>query len=189
MVWITLVALLFFRTKLKTPTCQSIQTDTTHLEPMNVKMDDNGRAASGTSVSQTSGVATARKRVPTACPPAAKQKASKPPQPANKLPNKKQPAAPAAGFPSAPSGASKTLGDGSARKANVQQPKQPASKTSSVDNLSARATVKKAPGERASGPKTSGKTATEKEVQQKPPKVTTQPTGMLLPVFQHAWSN
>ncbi|XP_039202467.1 uro-adherence factor A-like isoform X1 [Crotalus tigris] len=148
---------------------------------MNVKMDDNGRAASGTSVLQTSGVATARKRVPTACPSAAKQKASKPPQPANKLPNKKQPAALAAGSPSVPSGASKTLGDGSARKANVQQPKQPASKSSSVDNLSARATVKKATGDRASGLKTSGKTATEKEAQQKPPKVTTQPIASKAP--------
>ncbi|XP_013916540.1 PREDICTED: uncharacterized protein LOC106544712 isoform X1 [Thamnophis sirtalis] len=59
----------------------------------------------------------------------------------------------------------------------MQQPKQPASKTSSnVDNLSARATMKKTTGDKASGLKTSEKTAAEKEVQRKPPKVTTQPT-------------
>lgn len=169
---------------MKTATCQAIQTHTTRLEPVNVKMDDGGRAASGASVSQASGMATARKNVPTACPPAAKQKASKPPQPPNKVPNKKQPAAPVAASPSVPSGASRTtLGNGPARKANMQQPKQPASKTSNVDNLSARATMKKATGDKASGLKTSEKMATEKEVQQKPPKVTTQPIGMLCPFF------
>ncbi|XP_058025649.1 uncharacterized protein LOC131191479 isoform X2 [Ahaetulla prasina] len=143
-------------------------------------MDDGGRAASGASVSQTSGVATARKGVPTACPPATKQKASKSSHPPNKVPNKKQPTAPVAGS-SIPSGASRTLGNGPARKANMQQPKQPASKTSNVDNLSARATMKKATGDKAGGPKTSEKTATEKEVQQKPPKVTTQPIASKAP--------
>ncbi|XP_026552054.1 titin-like [Pseudonaja textilis] len=143
-------------------------------------MDDGGRAASGTSVPQTSGGATARKSVPTACPPAAKQKASKPPQPANKVPNKKQPAASAAAS-SVPSGASRTLGNGTAWKANMPQPKQPASKTSNVDNLSARATMKKATGVKTSGLKTSEKRATEKEVQQKPPKVTTPPIASKAP--------
>uniref|UniRef100_A0A8C5SLS9 Uncharacterized protein n=1 Tax=Laticauda laticaudata TaxID=8630 RepID=A0A8C5SLS9_LATLA len=144
-------------------------------------MDEGGRAASGTSVLQTSGGATARKSVPTACPPAAKQKASKPPQPANKVPNKKQPAASAAASPSVPNGASRTLGNGTAWRAKMQQPKQPASKTGNVDNLSARATMKKATGDKTSGLKTSEKRATEKEVQQKPPKVTAQPIASKTP--------
>ncbi|KAM6475555.1 proline-rich protein 36 isoform 1-T6 [Liasis olivaceus] len=137
-------------------------------------MDDGGKAASGASVSQANGVVTARKRVPTA----SKQKAVKASQPANKVPNRKQPAAPAARPPSAPCGASRTLGDGTAGRTNVLQPKQSAPKTSSAANLSARATAKKGTGDWPSGPKTSEKMALEKEMQQKPTKVTPQPIAL-----------
>ncbi|XP_070595676.1 proline-rich protein 36 [Erythrolamprus reginae] len=141
-------------------------------------MDDGGRATSRASVPQTSGVAAVRKRVPTACTLPAKQKASKAPQPPKKVPNKKQPTAPVAG---SSCGASKTLGNGPSRKANMQQPKELASKPSKVDNLSARVTMKKETGDKASGPKTSEKSAREKETPQKPPKVTTQPIASKAP--------
>ncbi|XP_063148581.1 proline-rich protein 36 [Candoia aspera] len=142
-------------------------------------MDDGGRAASGASVSQANGVVTARKRVPAACPPTPKQKASKTSQPANKVPNRKQPAVPATCPPSVPCGASRTLGDGTARKSDGLQPKQPAPKTSSVATSSARVTVKKGEGDCwPSGLKTSEKVALEKEVHQKPTKVTTQPIAL-----------
>ncbi|XP_070587162.1 uncharacterized protein [Erythrolamprus reginae] len=123
-------------------------------------MDDGGRATSRASIPQMSGVAAVRKRVPTTCTLPAKQKASKLPQPSKKVPNKKQPAAPVAG---SSCGASKTLGNGPSRKANMQQPKQPESKPTKVDNLSARVTMKKETGQASIAPSTKPSRAEQTE--------------------------
>ncbi|XP_062977602.1 proline-rich protein 36-like [Elgaria multicarinata webbii] len=128
-------------------------------------MEDRA-AASRDPASQANGVTTASAE--------AKQKSGKKPQPG--APGKKQPAAAAPRLPTAPCSAPKTLSNGTARKANVLQPRQPVSKASGATNASGRGTMKKAVGDRPSSSKSLEKIGLDKEGQRNPTKVTTQST-------------
>ncbi|XP_072846421.2 proline-rich protein 36 isoform X1 [Pogona vitticeps] len=146
-------------------------------------MDGTIAASGGPAALQSNGMVTSKRGgTPIACPPAAKQKSSKNPQLTAQPPGRKQPTGLASRPPTVPTGAARVLNNGTARKANVLQPKQPVPKpsaaaTAATSNSSAsRMTVKKGVGDRPSGLKTSEKLSQETEVQQKTTKGTTQST-------------
>nr|XP_060620878.1 proline-rich protein 36 [Anolis sagrei ordinatus] len=134
-------------------------------------MDDQS-AAGGDPAPQVNGVATTKEGAVVPCPPAMKQKSSKNPHPAIQFPGRKQPIPPASRPPTVPSGASKTLNNGTARKAGVLHPKQPALKNNTASNSSTRITAKKVTGDKPSGAKPLEKIGPD-EVQQKAAKVAT----------------
>ncbi|XP_008102824.1 proline-rich protein 36 isoform X2 [Anolis carolinensis] len=134
-------------------------------------MDDQS-AVSGDPSPQVNGVATAKEGAPVACPPAMKQKSSKNPHPVVRLPGRKQPIPPSSRPPTVPSGASKTLNNGTTRKAGVLHPKQPVLKNNTAANSSTRITAKKVTGDKPGGVKPLEKMDPD-EVQQKATKVAT----------------
>ncbi|XP_042304981.1 proline-rich protein 36 [Sceloporus undulatus] len=135
-------------------------------------MDDRS-AAGGDSAPQSNGITTTKEGAPVARPPAAKQKLSKNSHQAAQLPSRKQPVPPASRSPTVPSGAPKTLNNGTVKKAGVLHAKQPLLKNNAATNSSTRTTAKKMAGDKPGGVKPLEKMGPDKEAQQKPTKAAT----------------
>ncbi|XP_066474370.1 proline-rich protein 36 [Tiliqua scincoides] len=136
-------------------------------------MDDK-TAASGDAVPQTNGTCHISERASADCLPAVKQNSGKNLESGVQPSGEKQATAVTSRPPTASYSALKTLNNGTSKRPNVAQSKQPVSKSSSAANTS------RAPGKKLmdgpSGLKTSEKMGLDKEVQQKTTKLASQPT-------------
>lgn len=154
-------------------------------------MDGATAASGGPATLQPNGVVTSKRGgASMACRPATKQKSSKNLQPAAQLPGRKPPAGLPSRPPTVPSGAPKTLNNGTARKTSALQPKQAmpkpsaaASSTASTNSSASRTTVKRGVGDKPGGPKASEKPGQESDVQQRTTKGTTQSTASGIPCW------
>lgn len=138
--------------------------------PVGATMEDKA-AASGEPIPQTNGTCHISERAPADCLPAAKQSSSKNLQPRAQPTGGKQATAVSSRPNTASHSVLKTLNNGTTKRPNVAQSKQPMSRNGSAAHT-ARVSGKKL----VDGPKTSEKMGVDKEVQQKTTKVASQPT-------------